>query len=90
MGVVIALLLIWSLFAATVSIRNLRKIKFAQHVVNDIYNLHRMGIINSVQAKVLLNELDNPLDTVSVREVRWQIDEIIQKERLNASQGSNR
>lgn len=85
MGFFIALLLLVSLFGVIGSLINLGRIKFAQDTLDMVYEMHRQGMISSVQAKVFLNDLDNPLDFESVRGVRWQLEDIIKEERLNAS-----
>lgn len=79
-----ALLFVWCIFGVVVSLNNLGKIKFAQQTLDMVYEMHRKEIITSIQAKVFLNDLNNPLDTDSVREVRWQLEDILQKRRFNA------
>lgn len=83
-----ALLMVWCIFGAVVSLINLGKLKFAQETLDMVYDLHRREKINTIQAKVFLNDLDNPLDVQAVREVRWQIEDIMRKESLYAQQPS--
>lgn len=59
---------------------NIRKINYAQRVLDDVYKLLKAGVITDIQAKVFLKDLDNPLDKHSVQVVRWSLDEIVQKE----------
>ena len=84
MSFFIALLLIWLLFGVIVSLTSIAKIRFAQDTVDMVYRLHRQNIISNIQAKVFLNDLDNPMDVESVREVRWQLEDIMRKEQFSA------
>lgn len=89
MSFFLALLMVWCIFGAVVSLVNLGKLKFAQQTFDMVYELHRRGLINNVQAKVFLNDLDNPLNVQAVREVRWQLEDIMRKESLYAQQPSS-
>lgn len=90
MSLFFAALMVFCFFGMITSLRNLGKIKFAQQVLESVYKLHDAGVITQVQAKVFLNEMDNPLNTQAIMEVKWQLDEIVKGQLLNEAKNTNR
>jgi hypothetical protein len=55
---------------------NIKKIDYATNVLKKVYYFHDNDLITPVQARVFLNDLDNPLDFQSVYEVDMELNRI--------------
>lgn len=88
MSFFISIFLVWCLLGVAISVVNINKVKFARETVELVFQLHRYGLINDIQAKVFLNDMEDPLNTAAIQEVRWQLDDIIKMDRINGNSSS--
>lgn len=75
---IFTLLLAFSLFMLYVSWGNLKKVEFAKSVLEDIHKLYMAGIISEIQAKVFMNDMQNPYDIASIIGVKRELDRIVE------------
>ena len=83
-------LMMLSLFMLYVSWGNIKKIQFAQAVLEDIHKLYLAGVISDVQAKVFMNDMTNPLDTATIMEVRRELNRIVEAQLRAESKNTDR
>lgn len=79
-----------SLLMVFVSYNNLKKISFARDVLEDIHRLYMAGVISEIQAKVFMNDMRNPYDTVTIMEVRRELNRIVENQLRAESKNTNR
>lgn len=72
------LLLVFSLFMLYISWGNLKKVEFVRSVLEDIHKLYMAGIISEIQAKVFMNDMQNPYDIASIIGVKRELDRIVE------------
>lgn len=87
---IFTLLIVFSLFMVYVSWGNLKKIEFARGVLEDIHKLYMAGVISEIQAKVFMNDMQNPYDTASIMEVRRELNRIVEAQLRAESKNTNR
>ncbi len=79
MTILLFLIILFNFYFIGLMVYRMSSLRMAETVLNNISYLVNKGIISQVQAKVYLNELDDPGNIHAIIAVKRELDEIYKK-----------